>query len=78
MDRKNFIRGLVTATAGFAVLPSALTYPRIWKPSIIKTPRYQLPFGDTFPLVGAIGDTFFDTFENTLWVRTAAEWVKFG
>lgn len=76
MDRRNFIRGIVTATAGFAILPSALTYPRIWKPSIIKMSTY--PFGATFPLVAAMGDTFLDTFENTLWVRTSAEWVKFG
>lgn len=31
MNRRNFIRGLVTAVAGFTILPPATTYSRIWR-----------------------------------------------
>lgn len=30
MDRRNFIRGLLTAAAGFSILPAAATYARQW------------------------------------------------
>lgn len=31
MNRRNFIRGLLTAAAGFTILPPATTYERIWR-----------------------------------------------
>lgn len=31
MNRRNFIRGLLTAAAGFTILPPATTYSRIWR-----------------------------------------------
>lgn len=30
MNRRNFIRGLIAASAGFAILPAATTYARKW------------------------------------------------
>lgn len=31
MNRRNFLRGLLTAAAGFTILPPATTYERIWR-----------------------------------------------
>lgn len=33
MNRRNFISGVLAAAAGFAILPAATTYGRIWKPA---------------------------------------------
>jgi hypothetical protein len=33
MNRRNFINNILTAAAGFAILPSAMTYKRTWTKS---------------------------------------------
>lgn len=33
MNRRNFLTSIITASAGFSILPSAMTYARTWKPT---------------------------------------------
>lgn len=42
MKRLDFFKSLALSTAGFAILPAATTYGRIWKPTqtIIQSPEY--------------------------------------
>jgi len=42
MNRRNFIGAALRAAAGFAILPSATTYVRAWKPTPagLVTPRW--------------------------------------
>lgn len=35
MNRRGFIQGLAGALAGFAILPAATTYTRLWKAVVI-------------------------------------------
>jgi len=41
-DRRSFFKQLALGVASFAILPSAATYERIWKPKAIVPVRYEI------------------------------------
>jgi len=41
-DRRSFFKQLAIGVASFAILPSAATYSRIWKPKAIVPVRYEV------------------------------------
>jgi|SRR5947207_4353857 len=60
MNRRNFIGGLLSAVAGFSILPPAETYSRIWravKPERLFLPKLEMQLKPPFPLVGAVVST---------------------
>ena len=69
MNRRNFIGGMLTAMAGFLILPPAETYGRIWrvtKPEVIYrsddlTGNNELILSPPFPvIVGVVTSSGFE------------------